>query len=220
MLDGHVALVTAAGRGIGREIAIRLAAAGARVALVARTQTELDESAHTIQTQGGTAVTHATDIADPDAARAAVGAATSRLGSVDVLINNAAVVAPLGRIQSLPPTDVTAAFAVNIAAVVILSGLVVPGMLTTGWGRIVNISSGIAEHPSAMIGGNVYARLQSRTRSQHHQPRRRTQRHRRDGQRLPARRSRHRDASMDPQPIARHHRPRTPPAIRLKLRRR
>jgi NAD(P)-dependent dehydrogenase (short-subunit alcohol dehydrogenase family) len=52
---------------------------------------------------------------------------------------------------------VTLAFAVNISAVVILSGLVVPGMLTTGWGRIVNISSGIAEHPSAMIGGNVYA---------------------------------------------------------------
>ena len=156
-LDGRVALVTGAGRGIGREIAIGLAAAGAHVALVARTQTELDETAHSIQTHGGTAAVHATDIADPDSAHAALEAATSRLGSVDVLINNAAVVAPLGTIQSLAPTDVTAAFAVNIAAVVILSGLVVPGMLTTGWGRIVNISSGIAEHPAAMIGGNVYA---------------------------------------------------------------
>lgn len=156
-LDGRVALITGAGRGIGREIAIGLAAAGARVALVARTRTELDEAAHTIQTQGGTAVAFATDIADPDGARAAVEAATSRLGSMDVLINNAAVVAPLGAIQSLAPTEVTAAFAVNIAAAVILSGLVVPGMLTTGWGRIVNISSGIAELPAAMIGGNVYA---------------------------------------------------------------
>ena len=156
-LDGHVALVTGAGRGIGREIAIGLAAAGARVALVARTRIELDETAHTIQTRGGTAVALPTDIADPDSAHAAVEAATSRVGSVDVLINNAAVVAPLGVIQSLAPTDVTAAFAVNIAAVVILSGLVVPGMLSIGWGRIVNISSGIAEHPAAMIGGNVYA---------------------------------------------------------------
>lgn len=156
-LDGHGALVTGAGRGIGREIAIGLAAAGARVALVARTRIELDETAHTIQTRGGTAVALPTDIADPDSAHAAVEAATSRVGSVDVLINNAAVVAPLGVIQSLAPTDVTAAFAVNIAAVVILSGLVVPGMLSIGWGRIVNISSGIAEHPAAMIGGNVYA---------------------------------------------------------------
>jgi len=156
-LDGRVALVTGAGRGIGREIAIGLAASGARVALLARTETQLDEVAQTIQKSGGTAVKVPADLSDQQAWRAAVDETERLLGPVEILINNAAVVAPLGPTQKLQPVDVQAALTINVAAVVVLSGLALPGMLTGGWGRIVNISSGIAGHPAAMIGGNVYA---------------------------------------------------------------
>ncbi len=154
--EGRIALVTGAGRGIGREIAIGLATAGARVALLARTSAELDEVAHVISARG-TAIAIPADIADPRAASAAVDETVARLGRIDVLVNNAAVVAPLGPTQSLDPAQVETAFSVNVTAVVILTGLVLPGMLESTWGRIVNISSGIAQNPQMMIGGTVYA---------------------------------------------------------------
>lgn len=156
-LEGRVALVTGAGRGIGREIAIGLAEAGARVALVSRTRDELDKVANSIARRGPETAVIPADVGDPGSARAAVAAAAASLGPIDVLINNAAVVAPLGPSRSLAPAEVQAALAINVGAVIILSGLVIPGMLESGWGRIVNISSGIAEHPAAMVGGNVYA---------------------------------------------------------------
>jgi NAD(P)-dependent dehydrogenase (short-subunit alcohol dehydrogenase family) len=89
-LDGRVALVTGAGRGIGREIAIGLAASGARVALLARTETQLDEVAEAIQRAGGTAIKLPADLSDPQAWRTAVDETERLLGRVEILINNAA----------------------------------------------------------------------------------------------------------------------------------
>jgi len=106
---------------------------------------------------GGTAIKLPVDLSDPKAWPTAVEETERLLGPVEILINNAAIVAPLGPTQKLQPDDVQAALTINVAAVTVLTSLVLPGMLTGGWGRIVNISSGIAEHPAAMIGGNVYA---------------------------------------------------------------
>jgi NAD(P)-dependent dehydrogenase (short-subunit alcohol dehydrogenase family) len=156
-LEGRVALVTGAGRGIGREIAIGLAGAGAHVALVSRTPAELEEVGNTIEHRGGQAAVITADVGNPASAAAATEAAVAQLGSIDILINNAAIVAPLGPTQSLDPAAILTALAVNVAGVVVLGGLVIPAMLTARWGRIVNISSGIAAHPEAMVGGNVYA---------------------------------------------------------------
>jgi 3-oxoacyl-[acyl-carrier protein] reductase len=155
-LDGQVALVTGSGRGIGRELATGLAAAGARVAVVARTQIEIDEVAQTIVSAGGTAIAIPTELGDPNDLYAVLETTTAAIGAVDILINNAAVVAPLGPTRSLKPADVQRALAVNVAAAVILSGLVLPAMIDVEWGRIINVSSGVATHPTAMIGGSVY----------------------------------------------------------------
>lgn len=156
-LEGRVALVTGAGRGIGREIALGLAAAGTRVALLARSRDELESVAADIRAAGGTALIVRADASDPEQARAAAEDAAAGLGEVAILINNAATVSPLGPTSRLNPASVAAAFALNVIAVIGLSAVVIPAMIVAGWGRIINVSSGIVANPGVMVGGTVYA---------------------------------------------------------------
>lgn len=160
-LDGalrdRVALVTGAGRGIGRRIAIGLAAMGAHVALLARSENELGEASAEIQGTGGIATGVVCDVQDTARLRAAVERIRAELGPPAVLINNAAVVAPLGATAALEPGAVMAALATNVAAPITLAAMVLPDMTAAGWGRIVNISSGIVDAPAAMPGMTVYA---------------------------------------------------------------
>ena len=157
VLGGRVALVTGAGRGIGRQIAVGLAAMGAPVALLARSENELSEAVAEIQAAGGIATAIVTDVQDADKLRGGVDRVKAELGPPVVLVNNAAVVAPLGPTAALDPTAVAIAAAVNIVAPITLSAMLLPGMTAAGWGRIVNISSGIATTPAAMPGMTVYA---------------------------------------------------------------
>jgi NAD(P)-dependent dehydrogenase (short-subunit alcohol dehydrogenase family) len=156
-LAGKTALVTGAGRGIGRAIASGLAAAGARLVLVARSADQLAETAKEL-TAGGAAepLIIPADLGDDGQLSAAVAAAQAG-GGVDILINNAAVVEPLGPTAGLDRAEVRRAFEVNVVAVIALSGALLPAMVTAGWGRIVNVSSGIASRPASMIGGGTYA---------------------------------------------------------------
>ncbi|MFB9834955.1 SDR family NAD(P)-dependent oxidoreductase [Actinoallomurus acaciae] len=155
-LNGHTALVTGAGRGIGRATALELAKAGARVALVARSRDELTAGADLIRELGGTALPITADVADPDQLAESVARARDELGSVDILINNAAVVWPLGPSTEIDPARWAAAIAINVVAVASLTFALLPTMLGQRWGRIVNVSSGIVSRPASMIGGNAY----------------------------------------------------------------
>jgi NAD(P)-dependent dehydrogenase (short-subunit alcohol dehydrogenase family) len=156
---GKTALITGAGRGIGRAIALGLGGAGARVVLVARTEGQLDETRALLLEQGVPArqvrVVPA-DLADEEQ-RGHAAAAVLTAGRVDILVNNAATVEPLGPTIGIAVTDLRLAFEVNVVAPAALTAAVLPGMLTAGWGRVVNVSSGIAANPAGMIRGNAYA---------------------------------------------------------------
>ncbi|GHJ36996.1 SDR family NAD(P)-dependent oxidoreductase [Streptomyces sp. TS71-3] len=156
-LDGRTALVTGAGRGIGRAIAVRLASAGVRSVLVARTADDLAVTERSVREAGGSAVAVPADLSDP-AAVAEVGRRAGReVGPVDILVNNAGTVRPLGSSTGMDVGVWAAAFDVNVFAAAALAFALVPGMVERGWGRVVNVSSGIVARPGSMAGANAYA---------------------------------------------------------------
>lgn len=74
----------------------------------------------------------------------------------DILINNAATIAPIGATEGLEPSDVRASVALNLVAPILLAAGLLPQMKASGWGRIVNLSTGAVGNPGAMVGGGVY----------------------------------------------------------------
>ena len=136
-LTGHHAVVTGAGSGIGRATAERLAEAGCQVTLIGRHVARLGETADRI---GDLAFAAQADVTDPDMLAAAIEAGRDRFGPIDILINNA------GAASSAPflKTDadaLRAMLALNLEAPAEAARLVLPGMLTRRWGRIVNVAS-------------------------------------------------------------------------------
>lgn len=152
-----MALITGSGRGIGQAIALQLADAGARVALLARSAEELNHTVALVADRGGEAHAHAADVSDAEQVAAALASIAARWGPVEVLVNNAAVVSPLGASATIDPDEWARAIDVNVTAVARLTFWTVPAMLEQRWGRIVNISSSIAAHPGAMLRANAYA---------------------------------------------------------------
>jgi NAD(P)-dependent dehydrogenase (short-subunit alcohol dehydrogenase family) len=141
------AIVTGAGRGIGRSIALRLAAEGARVALVARSHRQLEETVEEIRRRGGEALAFAADVTSRSTATAVAQAALARFGPVSILVNNAGIPGPYGPIGVIDPGEWWAAQAVNVLAPLLFMSAVMPGMRAAGAGRIVNIVSSAGIEP-------------------------------------------------------------------------
>lgn len=149
-------LITGAGRGIGRALAVDLARSGSRLALVARSADELAETTERVREAGGEAFSIPVDLADPAAVSTIAARVRDDLGAVDVLVNNAGTVAPLGPTAALEVAEWTRSVAVNLIAPVALTMALLPGMLGRGYGRIVNVSSGVVTRPDSMPRGNAY----------------------------------------------------------------
>lgn len=139
-LKDKTAIVTGAGRGIGRAIAKRLAAAGANVTIAARTSEQLEETRGLIEGAGGSALAITADVSKVDEVDRMVGEARSRFGGIDILVNNAGV-APLGTIEQMEPETFDHLVSTNIRAVYLCSRAVWPSMASGGGGAIVNIAS-------------------------------------------------------------------------------
>lgn len=149
-----MAVVTGAGRGIGRVMAEHLAASGATVGLAARTERELNETAEAIRGAGGTAVVCPVDVTDA----AAYGAAIERLerdhGPIDLLVSNAGRLNAIGPTWTLEPENFWAEMTVNVLGVFLGCRLVTPRMIERGRGRLVNVVGGGAAKPFDF--GNAY----------------------------------------------------------------
>ncbi len=155
-LMGRVAVVTGGGRGIGAATAIAIAREGAAVAVMARSASEVAQVAAKLAERGARSLAVPCDVADPIAIAESFATIARTLGPVDVLINNAGVVTPLGPTVAVDLDAWRAALAINLVGAFACIKAVLPGMLERGWGRIVNVSTGAATG-SGMGNANAYS---------------------------------------------------------------
>ncbi|MFC1871192.1 SDR family NAD(P)-dependent oxidoreductase [Chloroflexota bacterium] len=144
-LPGKVALVTGGGNGIGRAYCLRLAAEGAKVAVVDIDKGAADRVAETINQQGAVALAIQTDISDPASTEEMARKTAEHFGTIDILVNNAAIfgTVPVSRVPfwEIGVDEWDRVMAVNIKGVWLCTRAVVPYMKGQGSGRIINMSS-------------------------------------------------------------------------------
>lgn len=147
-LDGKVAFVTGAGRGIGREIARWYAAAGARLVVCARTPSGIEALADELRAAGSEVVAEPCDVADDAAVGALVERSAATFGGVDIAVANAAILGPVGPIDTTDPGDWARTLQINVGGAAAVIRAVLPSMRARGWGRIVTLSGAGAGGPN------------------------------------------------------------------------
>lgn len=162
-LAGKVALITGAGQGIGEGTALEMAAAGASVVVAGRTLSKVEETAKLIGERGGIAVAVECDVKNADHLAAAVDAAVSRFGGLNILVNNAQQV-PLGQLSDVSDADFIAGFESGPLATLRLMKLARPHMAARGGGTIFNFTSS-ATIRWDMTGYGAYAAVKQAIRS-------------------------------------------------------
>ena len=141
-LMGQVAVVTGGGRGIGRAIASALASAGASVAIVARSEHQLNETVDLILASGGRAIAVPADVSEPCAVERMAKKVERALGRVDLLVNNAGEAGPFGPVAEIDPDQWWRCQEVNVRGPLLCSRAVLPSMIARRSGRIINVASG------------------------------------------------------------------------------
>lgn len=140
-LNGKVAIVTGAGRGIGRSIALALAEEGAKVVVVSRSQSEIDAVAAEIKDLNVKSLAIKADVSKEEEVEAFVKKTIGAFKRIDILFNNAAILGPTGLITQTKVKDWEKAIDINIKGVFLCSRAVLPQMMKQKEGNIINISS-------------------------------------------------------------------------------
>ena len=151
-LDGKVAIVTGASRGIGKAVALAFASAGARLTLAARSEPELDEVVREIQALGGVALPVKTDVTKETEVSEMVTRTIAKYGWVDILINNAGIPGPVKTLAEADLRDWQYTLDVNLTGQFLCAKAVIPEMKKQGGGRIINVSSVLGRNPLPLFG--------------------------------------------------------------------
>ena len=139
-LDGQAAIITGAGRGIGRAIALAYAREGARLALAARSPDELAQTAAEVSRQGGQSIVIPTDVTDPAQTQRLADSTVAQFGRIDLVVNNAGISGPVGPLQDNDIAQWLATININLAGTFLVCRAVIPAMLAQGGGKIINLS--------------------------------------------------------------------------------
>ena len=141
-LENRVALITGAGRGIGRAIALAYAKEGARLSLAARTLSELEETARQARDQGAEALVIPTDVSDQTQVEKMVRQTLEQFSTIDIVVNNASFIGPIGPLQNNDVAEWIHTFQVNVFGTFFCCRAVLPVMVQQGRGKIINVTSG------------------------------------------------------------------------------
>ena len=139
-LDGRVAVITGAGRGIGRAIALAYAREGAKLALAARSESELQEVVGAVSELGTEAIAVPTDVTSQEDTERLARRAAERFGRIDVLVNNAGMSGPIGPLQGNDIADWVNTINVNLTGTFLTCRSIIPVMLEQSGGKIINLS--------------------------------------------------------------------------------
>ncbi len=139
-LDGRVAVITGAGRGIGRAIALAYAREGAMLGLAARSESELEDAVGAVSELGVEAIAVPTDVTNSEDTERLAQRVVERFGRIDLLVNNAGISGPVGPLQGNDIADWVSTINVNITGTFLVCRAVIPVMLEQGGGKIINLS--------------------------------------------------------------------------------
>jgi 3-oxoacyl-[acyl-carrier protein] reductase len=147
-LKDKIAVVTGASQGIGRDTALALAEAGAKIAVAARNEEKLAELVQEITAKGGEAFAVKMDVADLEQIKTGFKSVLEKFGKIDILVNNAAITRD-GLAMRMKPDDWDAVLRTNLTGAHFCIQQVLPSMMKARAGRIINISSVVAESGNA-----------------------------------------------------------------------